>query len=175
MSAPLLSIGAVASAHGVRGQFKVKPFTAMPRDIASYGPVWVGDRQLTLVIRGMTANGLVIVAAEGIASREAAEALRGNELLVDRTALPEAGADEVYHTDLIGLAAVTAGGAVLGSVVGLHDFGAGELIEIRPPKGPTVMLPFEGEHIADIDVDGGRVVLNPPDGFLETDERADRG
>ena len=175
MSKSRLSIGAVASAHGVRGQFKVKPFTAMPRDIASYGPVWVGDRQLTLVIRGMTANGLVIVAADGISSREAAEALRGNELLVDRTALPDVGEDEVYHADLIGLAAVTAGGEMIGAVTGLHDFGAGELIEICPPKGPTVMLPFEGDYITNIDFDGGRIVLNPPDGFLETDERADKG
>ena len=175
MSKSRLSIGAVASAHGVRGQFKVKPFTAMPRDIASYGPVWVGDRQLTLVIRGMTANGLVIVAADGISSREAAEALRGNELLVDRTALPDVGEDEVYHADLIGLAAVTAGGEMIGAVTGLHDFGAGVLIEIRLPKGPTVMLPFEGDYITNIDFDGGRIVLNPPDGFLETDERADKG
>ena len=165
MSISRLSIGAVASAHGVRGQFKVKPFTAMPRDIASYGPVWVGDRQLTLVIRGMTANGLVIVAADGISSREAAEALRGNELLVDRTALPDVGEDEVYQAD----------GEMIGAVTGLHDFGAGELIEIRPPKGPTVMLPFEGDYITNIDFDGGRIVLNPPDGFLETDERADKG
>ena len=175
MSKSRLSIGAVASAHGVRGQFKVKPFTAMPRDIGSYGPVWVGDRQLTLVIRGMTANGLVIVAADGISSREAAEALRGNELLVDRTALPDVGEDEVYHADLIGLAAVKADGEMIGAVTGLHDFGAGELIEIRPPKGPTVMLPFEGDYITNIDFDGGRIVLNPPDGFLETDERADKG
>ena len=174
MSASRLSIGAVASAHGVRGQFKVKPFTAAPRDIAAYGPVWAGDRQLTLQIKGRTANGLVIVAAEGVSSRDAAEALRGTALQVDRSALPDAGRDEVYHADLLGLAAETIDGTTLGEVIGLHDFGAGELIELRPPTGPTLLLPFGGKGLVEIDLEGGRVVLDPPAEFLDPDSGADK-
>ena len=174
MSASRLSIGAVASAHGVRGQFKVKPFTAAPRDIAAYGPVWAGDRQLTLQIKGRTANGLVIVAAVGVSSRDAAEALRGTALQVDRSALPNAGRDEVYHADLLGLAVETIDGTPLGEVIGLHDFGAGELIELRPPTGSTLLLPFGGKGLVEIDLEGGRVVLDPPAEFLDPDSGADK-
>ena len=90
MSSGRLAIGAVAGAHGVKGQFKVKPFTAAPRDIATYGPVWAGDRQLTLSVMGMTANGMVIVGAAEIGDRDSAAALRGTELQVDRAAFPDA-------------------------------------------------------------------------------------
>jgi len=174
MSASRLSIGAVASAHGVRGQFKVKPFTAAPRDIAAYGPVWVDDRQLTLQIKGMTANGLVIVAAEGVSSRDAAEALRGTELQLERSALPDVGGEEVYHADLLGLAAETTDGKYLGKVIGLHDFGAGELIELCPPSGQTLFLPFGGQGLVEIDLEGGRVTLNPPPEFLDPENGADK-
>ncbi|MCH2555207.1 MAG: 16S rRNA processing protein RimM, partial [SAR116 cluster bacterium] len=88
MTTNRLASGAVAGAHGGRGQFKVKPFTEAPRDIASYGPVLAGDRQLTLVVKGLTSNGMVIVAAADITARDAAQALRGAELTVARGSLP---------------------------------------------------------------------------------------
>ena len=174
MSTPRLSVGAVASAHGVRGQFKVKPFTATPRDIAAYGPVWAGDRQLTLQIRGMTANGYVIVAAEGVTDRNAAEALRGTELQVERSALPDAADDEVYHADLIGLPAEMPDGSVIGPIIGLHNFGAGELVELRPSGGSSLLLPFGGDNIVEIDLEGGRVVLDPPAEFLDSDDTTEK-
>ena len=167
MTTGRLPIGAVASAHGVRGQFKVKPFTAAPRDIAAYGPVWAGERQLTLTIRGMTANGLVIVSAAEVSDRDAAQALRGTALEVDRAALPAAAEDEVYHADLIGMVAETPDGTVLGRLVALHDFGAGEIAEVKPDRGPTLMLPFDPAFVPQIDVAAGRVILDPPAGLLE--------
>ena len=166
-----LPIGAVASAHGVRGQFKVKPFTSAPRDIASYGPVWAGDRQLTLTICGMTANGLVIVSAPEVTDCVMAQALRGTPLEVDRAALPEAGDDELYHADLIGMTAEALDGAVLGRLVALHDFGAGEIAEVKPAKGQSLMLPFDPAHVPEIDIEAGRIILDPPDGFLEPEDR----
>ena len=177
MSAGRLAIGAVAGAHGVKGQFKVKPFTAAPRDIASYGPVWAGARQLTLTIMGMTGAGLVIVKAAGISDRDSAAALRGTTLEVDRAAFPDADGDEVYHADLIGLAVETVGGETLGRLVALHDFGAGEIAEVKPEKGPTLMLPFDAECVPDIDLAAGRLVVDPPDGLLDglLDGPDDRG
>ena len=167
MTAERLAIGAIAGAHGVRGQFKVKPFTAAPRDIASYGPVLAGQRQLTLAVKGVTANGLVIVAAAEITDREAAQALRGTELTVARDKLPAAEGDEIYHADLIGMAVETPDGEPLGRLVALHDFGAGEIAEVKPAKGASVMLPFAPDFVPEIDLDGGRVVIDPPDGLLE--------
>ena len=174
MSTPRLSVGAIASAHGVRGQFKVKPFTATPRDIAAYGPVWAGDRQLTLQIRGMTANGFVIVAAEGVTDRNAAEALRGTELQVERSALPDAADDEVYHADLIGLPAEMPDGSVIGTIIGLHNFGAGELVELCPSGGSSLLLPFGGDNLVEIDLEGGRVVLDPPVEFLDSEDTTEK-
>ena len=168
MSASRLSIGAVASAHGVRGQFKVKPFTAAPRDIAAYGPVWAGDRQLTLQIKGMTANGLVIVAAEGVSSRDAAQALRGTALQLDRSALPDAGSDEVYHADLLGMAVLDTGGTKLGSVKAVLNHGAGDLLEVNTGQG-VVLLPFSLAVVPTVDLAGRRIVVDPPDGTFSDD------
>ena len=162
-----LAIGAVAGAHGVKGQFKVKPFTAAPRDIASYGPVWAGERRLNLSIMGMTAAGMVIVKAAEISDRDSAAALRGTELQVDRKMFPDAGSDEIYHADLIGLAVETVGGETLGTLVALHDFGAGEIAEVKPARGLTLMLPFDAGFVPDIDLAAGRVVVDPPNGLLD--------
>ena len=166
MSGGRLAIGAVAGAHGVKGQFKVKPFTAAPRDIAAYGPVWAGDQMLTLSVMGMTAAGMVIVRAAEIGDRDSAAALRGTALEVDRAALPDVGGDEIYHADLIGLAVETVSGDRLGRLVALHDFGAGEIAEVKPAAGPTLMLPFDAAFVPDIDLAARRVVVAPPDGLL---------
>ena len=175
MTTGRLPVGAVASAYGVRGQFKVKPFTSAPRDIAAYGPVWVGDRQLTLTVCRMTANGLVIVSAPEVTDRDAAQALRGTALEVDRAALPDAGDDEVYHADLIGMTAETPDGTMLGRLAALHDFGAGEIAEVKPAKGPSLMLPFDPAFVPQIDVEAGKVVLDPPDGLLEPEDKGNAG
>ena len=167
MTADRLAIGAIAGAHGVRGQFKVKPFTAAPRDIAAYGPVQAGARRLTLSVKGVTANGLVIVAAAEITDRDAAQALRGTELTVARDRLPDPGGEEIYHADLIGLVVRTPDGTKLGRIVALHDFGAGEIAEVKPEKGMSLMLPFAPEFVPEIDLDGGHVVIDPPQGLLD--------
>ncbi|MEX0503350.1 ribosome maturation factor RimM [Alphaproteobacteria bacterium LSUCC0719] len=167
MSTGRLAIGAVAGAHGVKGQFKVKPFTAAPRDIATYGPVWAGDRQLTLSVMGMTAAGMVIVKAAEINDRDSAAALRGTTLEVDRGALPDTDGDEIYHADLIGVSVETVAGDHLGRLVALHDFGAGEIAEVKPPSGPSLMLPFDPLFVPEIDLVAGRVVVSPPEGLLE--------
>ena len=174
MTSGRVAIGAVTGAHGVKGQFKVKPFTESPRDIAAYGPVQAGDRSLTLSVRGVTSNGLVIAAAAEITDRDSAAALRGTRLEVDRSALPEAGTDEIYHTDLIGMSVESVDGEQLGRIAALHDFGAGEIAEVRPPRGPTVMLPFDAAFVPEIDLGARRVVVAPPEGLLDPPDQ-DRG
>ena len=167
MTAGRVAIGAVTSAHGVKGQFKVKPFTESPRDIAAYGPVRAGDRSLTLTVLGVTSNGQVIAAAPQITDRDSAAALRGTRLEVDRSALPAAETDEIYHADLIGMAVETVAGDRLGRIVALHDFGAGEIAEVRPPRGPTIMLPFDSAFVPDIDLEARLVTVAPPKGLLD--------
>jgi len=156
----MIVIGAVASAHGVRGQFKVKPFTAAPEDVAAYGPVCLEDgRRIQLKVRGR-ANQLLICSADEITDRRSAEALKGQTFSVERSALPGLADDELYHADLIGLAVLDDTGRPLGQVAGLHNFGAGEILEVRVPEHSTTELyPFYPPFLRDVDLASGRIIL----------------
>lgn len=165
-------VGAVAGAHGVRGLLRIKSFTATPRDVASYGPVISEDGRvtLTLTVTG-EAKGVVLCRAPEVVDRDRADALKGVRLYVDRTRLPDiADAEEYYHADLIGLRAETTAGDVLGRVRAIHDFGAGDVVEIVPePRGgaPTLVVPFTRAAVPTIDLEGGRLIVDPPAGLLE--------
>jgi 16S rRNA processing protein RimM len=104
----------------------------------------------------------LVATFKGIASRNDAEKLNGIELYVPREKLPATNDGEYYHTDLIGLAAVTAADEPLGRVVAIHNFGAGDIIEIAPPKGATMLLPFSNAVVPTVDIAGGRVVIELP-------------
>lgn len=161
-------LGAVTGAHGVRGLVKVKPFTGNPDDVAAYGAVEDerGDRRFTLAIAGRHKD-TVIARFDGVTDRDAAEALRGTRLYVARSMLPAPEDGEFYHADLIGLAVVGVGGESLGRVTALHDFGAGDLIEYVGGDGKARMLPFTEAAVPEVDVAGGRIVVDPPEGLAE--------
>lgn len=163
-------LGVVVGVHGVRGLVKVKPFTEEPEAVAAYGPVETKDGHRRFRIEAMgRAKGVVICRLEGVGDRDKAEAMRGTELYVDRARLPETDEDEGwYHTDLIGLEAVGADGRVYGQVVGVENFGAGDLLEIkRPEGGPTVFLPFTEENVPEVGIEAGRIVIDPPHGIFD--------
>jgi 16S rRNA processing protein RimM len=161
-------VGIVTGAHGVRGAVRLKSFTAEPADLARYGPLQdeSGERQLKLRIIGR-AKGVVIAAIAGVSDRNEAEALRGLRLYLPRAALPPPAEDEFYHADLIGLSAVLEDGSVIGQVCAVHDFGAGDTLEIIRPKGPPLMVPFTKAVVPTIDLAAGRLVLDPPPGLLD--------
>jgi 16S rRNA processing protein RimM len=163
-----ICLGAVTGAHGIRGQVKVKPFTEDPADVAAYGPVEdeSGARRFTLTVAG-THKDTVIVRVQGVDDRDAAEALRGTRFYVARDVLPEPEDGAFYHADLIGLAVVTAAGENLGRVTGVFDFGAGDLIEFAGVDGKPRMLPFNETVVPEVDLEGGRLVVVPPEGLLE--------
>ena len=175
----MITLGAVASAHGVRGQFKVKPFTVVPSDVAAYGPVHLEDgRVLQLTVKSVAKN-LVICEANGITDRSMAEVLRGQTLSVERAALPELHGTQTYHADLIGLAVQDTVGQQLGIVVGLHDFGAGEIVETSVADSSTTELyPFYPPFLVDLDIQEGKIVLaaqptldnNGPDNRADGDD-----
>jgi 16S rRNA processing protein RimM len=156
-------VAAVATAHGVQGALKLRTFTERPEDVAAYGPVYDhrGERLFELQIVGRAAGG-VIVRAPGIEDRDAALALRGRELFVPRTVLPDLGADEFYVSDLQGLAVELPGGGRLGAVRAVENYGAGDVLEIIADDGRSLALPFDRETVPEIDIEGGRVVVAPP-------------
>ena len=154
-------VARLGAAHGVRGEVKLWSFTADPAAVAAYGPFETADGRAVEIEALRPAKEFFVARLKGIADRTAAEQLRNAELFVPRERLPAPeDSDEFYHADLIGLAVVDASGAALGSVVALHNFGAGDIIEVRRAESrDTVMLPFTQAAVPEIDVPGGRVVV----------------
>ena len=167
-TAKRLCVGIVTGPHGIRGGVRVKSFTADPADIGAYGPVSdeAGTRRFALRVVGMV-KGVVLAELEGVNDRNAAEALKGLHLYVDRDQLPPAEEDEFYHADLLGLSARLQDGTVLGQVTGLYDFGAGESVEITGAKGQVTMVPFTKAAVPVIDLAAGTLTIDPPAGLFD--------
>jgi 16S rRNA processing protein RimM len=161
-------MGVITGAHGVRGQVRVKSFTAEPDAIARYGPLEDerGGRRFALALTG-TVKGVLIARIDGVADRNAAERLKGTRLYLARTALPPPGPDEYYHADLIGLAVMLKDGAALGRVCAVHEYGAGDSLEVEKADGGTVVVPFTDAVVPEIDIAAGRLVVDPPPGLLD--------
>jgi 16S rRNA processing protein RimM len=156
LSEPQVILAAVAGAHGVGGEVRLKLFAEGLDSLKRHGTLYAGDRALTL--SSVRPGGIGAIARfAGIADRAAAEALRGQLLGVPRSALPALGEGEYYHADLIGLPCEAADGAVLGTVVAVENYGAGDLLEIERPGGKRTLIPFR-PGIADLEQ--GRVVAD---------------
>ena len=156
MSADEVILAAVAGAHGISGEVRLKLFAAGVESLKRQKDVRVGDKTLALVSLREGAN--PIARFGGIADRTAAEGLRGQLVTIPRTALPPLEDGEYYHADLLGLPCHSAGGDPLGTVVAVENFGAGDIIEIEKPDGRRTMVPFR-EGVADL-VEG-RIVVDP--------------
>ena len=156
-------LGVVIGAQGLKGEVKVKAFTQSPEKLAAYGPLHTKDgKSFRANFVRKTKDGAVI-ALEGVNDRNAAEALKGAELYVPRSALPKEDADEFYHADLIGLRAEDTEGRAMGTVRALHNFGAGDVIELVRDDGDEVFLPFTREVAQEIDIESGRIVIAAPE------------
>ena len=160
-------LGVVAAPHGVRGLVRIKSYTEDPLAVASYGPLSDESGKKEYRVEALSAQkGAVLARIEGVADRTAAEALRGLRLYVERDRLPATGEREWYEADLIGLSAVGRDGRDWGKVVAFHDFGAGPVMEVSGASMGGLMLPFTDEAVPEIDVAGGRVLVDPPAGLL---------
>jgi 16S rRNA processing protein RimM len=162
-------IGIFGAPHGVRGDLRLKSFTADPQSVGDYGPVRATDGTVyRLNVLRPLKDDLVIVRVDGIADRDAAARLTNIKLYVSRSALPAADEDEFYQTDLVGLTVIArADGALLGHIKAVVDFGAGDLLEItRAEGGEPVLLPFTRAFVPEIDIAAGRVWVEPPLGLF---------
>jgi len=156
-------VGAIAGAHGLRGQVRIRSYTADPADVAAYGPLTDegGGRRFALAVTGAAKDG-VIARIDGIDDRTAAEALRGLRLYVPRAALPAPGDGEYYHADLIGLRAELGDGSLYGRIVDVQNYGAGDILEIERAAGGTEALLFSERTVPLVDLAAGRIVVEPP-------------
>src|ERR1700720_4930934 len=159
-----ICIARIGAAHGVRGAVKLWTFTEDPLAVLRYGALATKDgaRQFE-VTHAREAKGHLVATLKGVATREEAERLNGLELYIAREKLPATDENEYYHADLIGLAAVTPANEPLGRVIAIHNFGAGDIIEISPPQGATMLLPFTDAVVPSVDLAGGRVVIELPE------------
>ena len=160
-----ICVAQIGGAHGIRGEVKLKSFTADPLAVKGYGPLESEDGSASYEIETVRpAKGHLVARLRGVHDRNAAERLAHLRLFVPRARLPAPAADEFYHADLIGLMAVTADGTEVGTVAAIHDFGAGDILELRPSSGgTTIMLPFTDAFVPSVDVAGGRIVVRPPE------------
>ncbi len=160
-----ICVAQIGGAHGLRGEVRLKSFTADPMAIGNYGPLTTEDGSAAFELEAVRpAKGHLIVRFRGVNDRNTAERLVNVRLFVSRERLPIPAPDEFYHSDLIGLSAVTADGTEIGTVVAIHDFGAGDILELQPHAGgTTVMVPFTAAFVPSVDIASGRIVVAPPE------------
>jgi 16S rRNA processing protein RimM len=162
-------MGLVLGAHGIKGAVRVLSYAKVPEDVARYGPLEDegGKRRFSLRIVGQ-ARGAILAEVEGIGDRDAAAALKGTKLYLQRSALPAPEEGEFYWDDLVGLGAELVGGTVLGEVVAVHDYGGGPSLEVKRKVGAPVIVPFSNRAVPVVDLAGGKLVIDPPEGLFET-------
>ena len=163
-----ICVGAIAGAFGVRGEVRLKSFTADPAAIAAYSPLTSedGTRSFAITLDRPVKGGFA-ARLSGVTSKEAADALQGTRLYARRDQLPSLPDDEYYHADLIGLTVLDTGGAELGQVKAVLNHGAGDLLEIHGPGlKATVLLPFTRAAVPTVDLAAGRIIADPPDGLF---------
>ncbi len=166
-----ICVARIGAAHGVRGEVRLWSFTEDPGAVVHYGPFTTADGRVVEIESLRPAKDCLVARLKGVGSRDAAEALRNAELFVPRARLPQpVEAEEYYHADLIGLAAVDCAGKELGTVIAVHNFGAGDLIELKlESQAETVMLPFNAAVVPRVDIAAGRLTVDMPGGMLEAD------
>ncbi len=160
-----ICVAQIGAAHGIRGEVRLRSFTQEPEAVTSYGPLESEDGTQRFEIEALRpAKDHFVARLVGVSDRSAAERLTNLKLYVPRDRLPPTeDADTFYHSDLIGLSAVTKDGDALGTVKAIHNFGAGDIIEIAPADGgASLLVPFNADAVPAVDIAGKRIVVTPP-------------
>lgn len=166
-------LAVVLGAHGLKGEVRVKAFTAEPEKLGAYGPLHAKDGRLfTVEALRPGKTGEAVAALAEVRDREAAEALKGTELFVKRAALPDTESGEFYHADLVGLDAEDSDGRRIGKVLSVQNYGAGDVLVILADTGDEILLAFTRDNVPEIDMKAGRLIVAVPE---EVDARSARG
>jgi 16S rRNA processing protein RimM len=166
-----IQMAVIGAAHGIKGELRVKTFTGDPLALADYGPLYAKDGRAFEIAAIRPANEVVVVRFKGVIDRNAAEALTGTELFVDRSALPDDGDEgEFYHADLVGLAVRDETGEPVGKVFAVQNYGGGDILEIQYQGRKGVLIPFTQAAVPVVDVSGGFVAIDTVAAGLVDDE-----
>ncbi len=162
-------LGVILGAFGVHGEVRVKSFCQIPENITAYGDVFSESGQKFHLHSVRTIKDGIAVRIDGVQSREDAIALKGTELFANRGDLPDLESDDFYHSDLIGLAVVGQDNTALGHIIAVHNYGAGDILEVQPQtatKENSVLLPFSHAVVLLVDIAKGQIVIDTPDGLF---------
>ncbi|MEM6712373.1 MAG: ribosome maturation factor RimM [Pseudomonadota bacterium] len=177
---PFVILARIGAPNGVRGAVRMKVFAESPDSLTAYGPLVLvkdggkgGDRISIASMRPGKTPDMVVATLEGVTTREAAERLNGIELGLPRSVLPPTDDDDdFYHTDLIGLEARLVDGTRFGEVLQVANYGADDLLDVKPDRGgPSLLVPFTKEIVPDVKVTEGYVTIDPPEGLLDPPEK----
>jgi 16S rRNA processing protein RimM len=160
-----IRVARIGAAHGIRGEVKLWPFTQDPMAVAGYGPLETEDGARRFEIESLRqAKDHLVARIAGVNDRDAAEQLTNLDLFMPRERLPDIDEEDTfYYADLVGLSAVTADGATLGTVTAVHNFGAGDIIEIAPAEGGApLMLSFTEAAVPKVDLKAKQIIVVPP-------------
>jgi 16S rRNA processing protein RimM len=162
----------IGAAQGLRGEVRAKSYTTEPDALGDYGNLHAEDGRVFEILDIREQKGMAIVRFKGVNDRNAAEALRGLDLYIERDNLPDEllDDDEFYYADLEGLEAFDAEGKTYGLIAGIFDFGAGDLLELKAPGKRPMLIPFSEASVLDIDLEAGRILIDPiAAGLIDTD------
>lgn len=159
----MILVGIFGAPHGVRGEIRLKSYMEDPLALADY-PALTGasGASYRLAAARLLKDDMLVVKVAGVTDRDAAEKLTHEKIFVARDALPQPEEDEFYCADLIGLRAETADGTLLGTVIAVPNYGAGDILEIAPPIGETLLFPFTRAVVPEIDLAGKKLIIAPP-------------
>ena len=165
-------VGVITGAHGIRGEVKLKSFTADPKAVASYGPLVSATGEIFEIIKLKLATTDFIATLKNVSDRNRSEALKGTELFINRAQLPKTTGDEIYIHDLIGTSVYGVNDVLLGVIVGFENFGAGDLMDVKVEgRSETVLIPYTKKFITSATVE--KVVVDLPVDYLEEGRRDD--
>jgi 16S rRNA processing protein RimM len=167
-----IQMAVIGAPHGIKGELRVKTFTSDPLALGDYGPLYSKDGRAFEVAGIRPANTVVVVRFKGVSDRNAAEALAGTELFIDRSMLPDEGDDdEFYHADLVGLVVKDETGEAIGKVDAVHNFGAGDILEVTVNGRRGVLIPFNQAAVPEVSVAGGYIRVDPEAaGLVDSDD-----
>jgi 16S rRNA processing protein RimM len=163
-------VGVIVGAHGIKGEVKLKSFTSEPLSIGRYGPLQSASGQKFEITKLKAAKDGFIASFKGVVDRNEAETLKGIELFVSREKLPKLKDHETYAHDLMGLDVFIEGGNKLGKLVGMPNYGAGDLLEVAVEGNTeTVLIPFTSSFVPQTDFTTGKIIVNLPEGYLDAE------
>lgn len=152
----------IGAAHGLKGEVRIKSFAGDPMRLADYGPLFDARGSLFEIDGLRPSRDMVIARFKSVTSREQAELLNGTELFIDRSQLPhDTEEDEYYQADLIGMQLRDESGTAFGTVESIHNYGAGDIIEVRKDRRHTFMIPFTKAAISKINMEAGIMTIDP--------------